>query len=430
MVQRKQIYEIVGNKVVLTPHRGQQRAWDSLVRFIFLFAGTQGGKTSFLPWWLWREMMNCGAGDYLAVTASYDLFKLKFLPEMRNVFEHVLSIGRYWAGSGVLEIRDPAGDFWASRADDPMWARIILRSASAPGGLESTSANAAVLDEFGQDSFTIGAWEAIRRRLSLTQGRVLGGTTPYNLGWTKQLAESHAEDTDIINFASTENPAFPKAEFEARQKTMPAWKFNMFYRGLFERPAGMIYGDFKDYYQEQGGHKVRPFILPTEWARYVGVDPGAVHHAMVWLAHDPSRNVYYLYRESLEGGKSTPEYARTARNIADYNNERVVLWYVGQKAEVQQRLDWQAAGVPNVREPSIHEVESGIDRVIQLWRQHRLFIFDNCTGILDEIGRYVRVLDAAGEPTEKIKDKETFHRLDALRYAAVGVTTPVGVLLG
>jgi hypothetical protein len=41
-----------------------------------------------------------------------------------------------------------------------------------------------------------------------------------------------------------------------------------------------------------------------------------------------------------------------------------------------------------------------------------------------------RVLDASNEPTEKIKDKDTFHRLDALRYAAVGVTTPVGVFFG
>jgi hypothetical protein len=44
--------------------------------------------------------------------------------------------------------------------------------------------------------------------------------------------------------------------------------------------------------------------------------------------------------------------------------------------------------------------------------------------------RYARELDASGEATEKIKDKTTFHRIDALRYAAVGVTTPRGVLVG
>ena len=63
--------------------------------------------------------------------------------------------------------------------------RIVLRSANAEGGLESLTGKAAVLDECGQDDFTLEAWEAIQRRLSLSRGRVLGGTTPYNLGWLK-----------------------------------------------------------------------------------------------------------------------------------------------------------------------------------------------------------------------------------------------------
>jgi len=80
-------------------------------------------------------------------------------------------------------------------------------------------------------------------------------------------------------------------------------------------------------------------------------------------------------------------------------------------------------GLPFMR----YTVEAGIDRVIQLLKQHRLFIFDDCRGMLDEIRRYGRVLGAAGEPTEKIKDKDTYHRLDALRYVAVGVTEPMGI---
>ena len=108
----------------------------------------------------------------------------------------------------------------------------------------------------------------------------------------------------------------------------------------------------------------------------------------------------------------------------------MILWYLGQKSEVQYRLDWQQAGVRNVREPSIHDVESGIDRVIRLLKERRLYIFDNCRGLLDELGRYSRVLDESGEATDKIKDKETYHRIDALRYVAVDVTIPSGVLVG
>ena len=106
----------------------QQEAWDSK-RALHLHDRRQpGGQTSFSPWWLAREIQTCGSGDYLAVTATFDLYKLKFLPKIRQVFEHLLGIGRYWAGDQVMELQDPAsGLFLATRADDPMWARIILR---------------------------------------------------------------------------------------------------------------------------------------------------------------------------------------------------------------------------------------------------------------------------------------------------------------
>lgn len=380
-------------------------------------------NTSFGPPWLWREMMWRGAGDYIACTSSYDLFKLKMLPEIRGFFEHTLSIGRYWAGDKILEIADPeTGQFKARRADDPMWARLILRSASAPGGLESATAKGAWLDEAGQDEFTVDAFEAITRRLTLHQGRMLITTTPYNLGWLKQqIIDKNGQDgIEIINFASDMNPSFPKEELDRQRSIMPEWKFNMFHLAKLTRPPGMIYNDFVDKYREQGGHKVEEFTLPIEWPRFVGVDPGAVNTAKIWMAHDTINDLYYVYRESLEGGKSTAEHATGARDLAAENRENVVMYFVGQRAETQQRMDWQAAGVYNVSEPPFHDVESGIDKIITLLKQHRIFFFDTCVGLLDEIGRYSRKLNAASEVTEEILNKETFHRLDALRYDVAG----------
>lgn len=425
------LYSVEGGKLSLTFHDGQARAWDSQARFVFAIAGTQGGKTSWGPWWLWREIMNCGSGDYLAVTSTFPLFNNKMLPELIKVFVHVLKIGRYWAQAKIIEIKNPeTGKFEAKTANDAMWARIMLASASAPDGLEAATAKAAWLDECGQSAFSLDTWDAILRRLSIHQGRVLGTTTPYNLGWLKTtIVDKAASDPDIevISFPSIDNPLFSMKEFKKRRREMPRWKFNMFYMGRFERPAGLIYGDFKPSYREEGGHKVKPFELPIEWPRYVGVDPGAINTAMIWLAHDTEKNIFYLYRESLEGNKSTKEHAQGAFSKAERNNERVIMWYVGQKSEKQTRLDWQEAGVLNVSEPVIHEVESGIDRVTELIKPHRLYIFDTCLGVLDEISRYGRKLDEDGEPTEVIEFKDTYHRLDALRYAAVGVTAPQGI---
>jgi hypothetical protein len=411
------LWSLDDGELRLKLHEAQAKVWQSERRFTFYIAGTQSGKTSFGPWWLWREIRKGGAGDYLAVTASFDLFKLKMLPEMRTIFEHVLKIGRYWAGDKVIELQDPEkGEFWASRSDDPMWGRIILRSASAEGGLESATAQAAWLDEVGQDEFTLGAWEAVLRRLALSQGRVLGTTTPYNLGWLKSQVFDRWRSGDgdylVVQAESTANPAFPRAEYERAKRTMTPWKFQMFYAGQFARPAGLIYGDYVD---DRAGNLVAPFPIPAEWPRYVGLDFGGVNTANVWLAEDVDRAAYYLYREYLDGGKSTPEHARVALEHAE--TERVVRWVGGSKSEGQQRDDWTAAGV-YVLEPEVSDVESGIDRVIQLLREKRLFVFEDCTGIRDEFGTYSRELDESGQPTEKIKNKERFHRLDALRYIA------------
>lgn len=416
-------------------HTGQQQAWKAQGRIIAVISGTQGGKTSFGPWWLWREITRCGPGDYLAVTATFDLFKLKMLPEMLEVFERVLGIVRLWSGDGILELCEHTfdkqtglwqpvpGQFRAARSSDPMWGRIILRSASSGGGLESASAKAAWLDEAGQDDFGLDAWEAVLRRLSLSRGRILITTTPYNLGWLKQRVYDPWQAGDpsirVIQFASIANPAFPKEEFDDRQRTMDDWKFRMFYKGQFERPAGLIYSMFINRYREDGGHKVHPFAIPGRWPRWGGIDPGAVHHAKLWLAHDTEHDVFYLYRERMDGDMSTAEHVDQIHGYTDH--DRVVMWYVGQKSEKQQRLDYQEASLYNVTDPPVFDVEAGIDRVITLLKQHRLYIFDTCTGVLSQFGSYRRKLDDLDQPTKDIYRKEDYHLLDALRYVAAGV---------
>lgn len=167
-------------------HLAQSAAYDSNRRTIVMSAGSQSGKTTLQPWWLRREIQQCGTGDYLAVTSSFDVFKLKYLPQMLLVFEDILGWGRFWAGDKIIELKDPkTGEYWAEKSTDPMWGRIILRSAQSLGGLESATAKAASLDEAGQDEFPIEAYRAINRRLSLNRGRKFISTTIYNLGWLK-----------------------------------------------------------------------------------------------------------------------------------------------------------------------------------------------------------------------------------------------------
>lgn len=438
----KQLYELDPSGVLrLNFHPGQMQAWNSTKRFIFVIAGSQGGKTSYGPFWLAREIEMMGAGDYLAVTSSYDLFKLKLLPEIRNAFEHVLKIGRYWVGERVIEIKDPVQDkYWARRADDPMWGRIILRSAAAKGGLESSTAKAAWLDECGQQEFTLDSWEAVRRRLSLHSGRVLGTTTPYDIsGWLRHEIvdrwRAGDPEIDVIRFASIMNPTFPFSEYLEVKRKMARWRFNMMYRGMFSRPAGMIYGDFRDRLVEDGGHLVNAFPIPAHWPVHVAVDPGKANLAKLWLATDPATGKIYVFREESGEVMSTSEHAAQTIYISLQNGELISKWFIGSRGETQQRLDWvsdlskyildnnldNAGWIADVPEPLITDVESGIDKVIEGFRLNKLYIFSHLNGLLRQIRDYRRELDSSNEPTMKIKDKEKYHYVDALRYGAANL---------
>ena len=111
----------------------------------------------------------------------------------------------------------------------------------------------------------------------------------------------------------------------------------------------------------------------------------------------------------------------TTEQHAKSTQDEHVIAFGGAASEEQQRWDWSAAGT-SVRKPPVSDVEAQIDRVIKLLKEHRVYVFNTCAGLVDEFGIYARKLDAAGQPTEEIKDKATFHRLDALRYVVTGVT--------
>ena len=399
-----ELYKINKDGVLrLLLHEGQTKAWESEARNTYIISGHQAGKTTFGPWWLDREMDRRGPGDYLAVTANYDLFKLKMLPEMLKVFGEIYPGWRYHGSDKTITGDREDGEY-----------RIILRSAKAESGLESATAKAAWLDECGQDDFALSALEAVNRRLSLHQGRILGTTTPYNLGWLKSQVfdrwRAGDERYKVIQFRSTMNPAFPQEEYDYQKTVMQPWKFAMFYDGEFSRPAGLIYGSFKD------EHIIEPFAIPADWPAWGGMDFGGVNTAAVKIVQNPESGAMYVVNEYHHGDRTAAEHAKALAGWA------CGVWYGGAKSEGQWRKEFQAAGMP-MNEPAIADVEVGIDRVYGQHSGGRYFVFSSCTKYIDEKGRYSRELNEEGKPTEKIKDKNTFHILDAERYVIPSLGT-------
>lgn len=400
-------------------HAGQLRAWQSKKRFILVLAGTQGGKTSWGPLWVHREIQLRGAGDYMVVTPTYPLLNLKALPEFLALFERRLGLGRYTSQSRTFTYHDGS-------------VRVIFGHASDPESLESATAKAIWCDEAGQNNFKLGSWEALQRRLSIHQGRAIITTTPYSLGWLKQRlwdpwqasGRTHP-DIDVISFESIANPAFPREEFERARRELPRWKFDLFFRARFTRPAGQIYDCF-----EPDRNTCPRFAIPDAWPRYLGLDFGGTNTCGVFFAEEmasvagpprrgkpplPDVPTGRLFAYRVYG----PCGSRTAKeHVAELlkGEPRIPTSIGGAASEDQWRAEFRSAGLP-VREPPIKEVEVGINRVYGAVQCNNLVLFSDLEGLIDEFGSYSREVDEAGNVLEDIENKEDFHRLDATRYA-------------
>jgi hypothetical protein len=397
-------------------HPGQAAAMRSQALTTLMLSGNQSGKTSCGPLWLEREIRRRGPGDYMAITSTYPLLSRKMLPEFLRLFEHTLHLGTWSKGDKIFTYHD--GE-----------TRVMFGSATNPESLESATAKGAWLDEVGQVQFRLESWEAIQRRLGLNRGRTLMTTTPYNRGFLKievyDRAVAGDPDYCVIQFPSTMNPAFPREEAARAERTLPGWKYRMFYLGLFDKPPGMIYGDFSDTYVEQGGHLVHANTTPIPhwWPRFIGLDFGGVNLAKIYLAMDPLSGVFYAYHETLGGGLTTERHVMDT--VGDLAGSMLVGAWGGTKNEGAWRLEWTASGLM-VMPPPVWDVEIGIDQVISMFKSHKLLIFDTLKRTREELGIYSRPVAADGTVLSGILDKSRFHLLDALRSVALGVKDMAG----
>jgi len=406
--------EITGSKLRLNFHIGQTRCWDSEARFPAMFGGTQVGKTCFAADWMEREIKRCGPGDYLAITATFPLLNLKLLPEFLFVFHDLYHYGEYNRSEKVFYFHKTK----KKETDNVLFpdsttpTRIIFGSATNPESIESATAKAAVLDECGQKQFRRDAWEATLRRLSLAQGRALLITTLYGFGWLKDEIYDEWErgnsDFDIVQIDSIVNPAFPLEEYNRAKNTLPAWKFELFYRGRYAKPAGMIYDSF-----DSVNAIVDSFEIPENWNIYVGHDFGGNNMAALWFAEDPSTGYLYLFQEYLAGGMATHEHIDEWKDMSD--GHRIIRRVGGAAHEEGWRGDFTQAGW-RIDKPTVREVDAGILKVYGFHKTNKLFVFRDCVNYIDEKQSYSYELDDHYKPTDKIENKERYHLMDAERY--------------
>lgn len=389
-------------------HPGQTKAWRSERRFVAAIAGTGGGKTWFGPIWLYREIQEHPKGDFLVAAPTYGMLQRITQPEFRKFIEEMIP--------GVWEAGYKEKDRTLYL---PTGGRVFFGSADNPVTLEGVHVHAVWLDEAGQMKRMI--WDVATRRVGHKKGRILITTTPYNLGWLKLEVydrwKAGDQDYDVITFPSYWNPTYPRDEYERARRTLPAWKFNMFYRGKFARPLGLVYQDF-----DPQVHLIDPFPIPREWRRYIGVDFGWNNPtAAIWLAVDHD-GVGYLYREYYEVHKHPEESGQDLLDLSvTVDGEPEDLEAVFCDPENPEAIDkYSDLGLPV--EKAFNPISEGITEVIKLYRAHRLFIFKGLVNLLDEMENYVWKKQATetGEGLKDVPVDEYNHACDGKRYVVNG----------
>lgn len=434
------LWDVKDGVLSVNPHRGQREVLNSTKRVIAVNAGVQSGKTTISPLWLYREIIawdkRLQRGEvvkdaaFLVVSPTYPLLDKKLLPVFIEFFVDILKIAEYHVQRRVLDVSITRDD------GTKHMHQIFFESASKDESLASITAAAIVIDEAGMNSFSLKSWREAEARTGSTGGRILLTTTLYNFGWYKTLVYDRrvqgANHIDVIRFESIDNPFFSREIWDENRKTMRPDIFDMRHRGIYSRPAGQIYDCFVE-----TTHAIPRFPIDTWLGRYVGVDPGPVHHCHVWLARidagdtartnrflqsPPDLPVYVLYRNTLAGSTTTTvtNYQHAEEMMLEDDFSAVVQSVGGAASEKYFRSDYESVGV-TVEQPPTTEVEAGIDAVYRALINNQLYFFDDQTEVTDELKSYSRELDDMGEPLNTIANKAKYHRLDALRYIILGI---------
>jgi hypothetical protein len=438
--KQKPFLEVVDDILHVHPHEGQRRALESKKQIIAMLCGKQAGKSVTCPLWMYNQIIDWDRrlnddkevlptdGVFWSVSPSFPLQEEKLQPIFYDFFVSMLGIGKYYVQKKKFDITIDHNDGTSSKYE------IRLKSGDKVESLASATTYAICIDEAGQNSFSQAAWEECRARIGSTGGKILLTTTIYNFGWLKHLIYDEWRkgnpSIDVIQFESIMNPFFSRAEWDNARRVLPAWKFDMSYRGIFTRPLGRIYQDFDE------TCIVAPFEVPISSYVFIGIDPGITHHSTVFLSEiypnqpeytnfplsDGANPVYVLYDSNIVGSDTTTttnkEHATALKSHKDFDKVKTVCG--GAKSEIYFREDYRAMGV-EIIEPPYKEVSAGIDTITAMLKTHQLYICSDQTRIIKEFEEYSYKLDIEGEITPIIENKEMYHGLDGVRYICLAI---------
>lgn len=392
--------QMVDGEICYPLHEHQSKVLNSRARFTAAIAGTGGGKTVTGPLWVMLKISEIQAkfesGERdpvfepilgLVVAPTHPIMERATAPTFVRTFEGTDFQGIYIPSRNKYLLPNGLGTIYFLSADNPQ-------------GLEGGQFDFCWADEGGQLKFD--AWIALQGRLGQKQAPALITTTPYGLNWLHKkffnMWRAGDKDYAVFQWASKENPAYPKEEYDRAKRSMSKTRAAQRYDGLFVRMEGLVYQEFDQSLCD-------PFrINQITGRRFGGIDFGWNNPFAAFVGVLDSDDVLWVGYERYK------RFTRLAHHAQALPKDTL---YAADPSRPDSIKELRTAGLSVM--PAQNDILVGIDAVTSRILTDRLKISRDLRAVIAESEEY----HFPEKEDEIIGDKpvdEFNHAMDALRY--------------
>lgn len=293
-----------------------------------------------------------------------------------------------------------------------------LKGADSQDSLRGAKLKFVVMDEYASMRSTV--WdEVIRPAMADVPGsRAIFIGTPSGFNHFKVLfdkGESGDSEYKSFRFKTLDNPYVPESEIEEIKKKTNPTIFRQEYEASFEQMAGSVYPMFR-----RDTHVVKPFPIPDDWDRMVGLDWGSRNPtAVLFTAIDEIGNLWF-YDAWQEAGLTVRQWADKIKGREDIDKLNT---FVIDPSALAQAREFGQYGIyfisynPETMK-KVNDVNIGINLVSQYLLEGKIKIFNHCEEFVTQMEQY-QWLPASSklgaDPRPQVLKKDD-HLVDSLRY--------------
>lgn len=390
----------------ITLHKNQGTVLKSTSRFKVLAAGRRFGKTVLACIILFINCVKTKNGLFWYVSPTYKQTKqIAWKILYRLIPRQVLSKK---PNETDLSFQFKNG------------CELVLKGADNPDSLRGTGLDGLVVDEFASIRNAKSVWEEVLRpALTDKIGWCLFIGTPKgkNAFWELWMKGQRKEDGyESWRFKTSDNPFINRSEIKEAQQQLSQRYFRQEYEASFEDFTGLIWPEFNE------KDHVVDSIEPVAWWESESIIDTAVSGTTAGLRGFIDQNgCIYVTEEYYEQNKRVSE---VCHSIKPWEPK---LWLIDPAAKIQNQRNALGELYSLYNEfvdngitawPAENDVNAGINRVAEYFKNNKIKISRNCNNLIDELQKYhwAEERETVNGMSVPKPYKNYDHACDCLRY--------------